>query len=306
MQNHLTELLALVAMELPESSGNISDILQSKLRLLRQVERANERTTVTGQYSTYNMEWLTEQNLPNNITTTPTYAASVLYINNNRWQGVPFVLMSGKKLDEKASYVRIKFKNSRFCIRWNDESCNWQKQLVFYIGGKYPTMIAASRGLPAPKLKAGWSAQKPANEFDMFGQVAFEMVQMFPDIEIEPYVELINGIIDGARHLFVSIDSLYASWDIWTPIIELSEKRRPRQYLGRGQDAERLDFVITSNGIYFQLDSQDEVTHGTGPGTLTSDNQDIPQNATPSTFRNSTLISGDKTRVVDTAGATHR
>lgn len=297
MQNHLTEMMALVAMDLPDKSGNISEILQSKVRVLHDMRPPNRHSTLTAQYSTYNMEWLKEQKLSNNVSRTATFAASVLFVDNDRWSGVPFVLMSGKKLDEKSSYVRILFKNARFCMRATEGSCNWQKQLVFLIGGtnlKLPSMIAVSRGLPAPTVKAGWTAKTPKTDVELFGQNIREMVQLIPDKETEPYVELIGAAIDGARHLFVSTEMLLASWKIWTPALELAERQLPRQYMGQGKDAERLDFVVTSKGIFYQLNQKDVYT----TETLLHDHS-IYTNI-PSEFRNSPLVTGDGASVVKT------
>ena len=116
VQNHLTELLALVAMDLPPDSGNISALLASKARVLRQLRPATEHSTLTAQYSTYNFEWM-KDDATKNVSTVPTFSATALFVDNPRWSGVPFVLVSGKKLDEKSSYARIRFKDARFCAR---------------------------------------------------------------------------------------------------------------------------------------------------------------------------------------------
>lgn len=295
MQNHLTEMMTLIAMDLPDNSGNISEILKSKVRVLQQVRPPNRRTTLTAQYSSYNMEWLKEQKLINNITKTATFGASVLFVENDRWSGVPFVLMSGKKLDEKSSYVRILFKNARFCMRATENACNWQKQVIFLIGGtnlKLPAMIAMSRGLPAPAVKSGWSIKKAKTDVELLGQNLREMVQLVPDAESEPYIELVSAVMDGARHLFVSTDMLLASWKVWTPLLELAERQSPRQYMGQGKDAERLDFVVTSKGLYYQLDQHDVFTSETPV-------DHHPMYAeTPSQFRNSKLVTGSEQSVV--------
>lgn len=297
IQNHLTEMMTLIAMDLPDNSGNISEILSSKVRVLRQVQSPNRRTTLTAQYSSYNMEWLKEQKLINNVTRTATFAASVLYVENDRWSGVPFVLMSGKKLDEKSSYVRILFKNARFCMRASEKACNHQKQLVFLIGGtnlKLPAMIAVSSGLPAPAVKSGWSIKTAKTDVELFGQNLREMVQIVPDAESEPYVELVSAALDGARHLFVSTDMLLASWKVWTPILELAERQLPRQYMGQGKDAERLDFVVTSRGLYYQLDEHDVFT------SVTPGDRHQMYTEMPAQFRNSRLVTGTEQLVVQT------
>ena len=79
------------------------------------------------------------------MTDVPTFAATVFYVDSNKWRGVPFVLMSGKKLDEKASYVRIVFKNRRFCMNQKAKGCDNMKQIVFNIGGKLGELIASKK-----------------------------------------------------------------------------------------------------------------------------------------------------------------
>lgn len=293
MQNHLTEMMALIAMELPDNSANVSEILRSKVRVLRDVRPPTVRSTLTAQYSTYNMEWLGEHELLNNVSRTATFAASVLFVDNDRWDGVPFVLMSGKKLHEKSSYMRILFKNARFCMRATERQCNWQKQLAFIIGGtnmRLPSMIAASRGLPLPTVKPGWHVKSPETDDELFGQSNREMVQLVADKETEPYVELIGAVMDGVRRFFVTTEALLASWKIWTPILDLAERHLPRQYVGRGNDDELLDFVVTSKGISYRLRER-------GVGMT-----EVPLHpiyaSVPSEFRNSSLVSGSETTVV--------
>lgn len=296
MQNHLTEMMALIAMELPDNSANASEILHSRVRVLRDVRPPNMRSTLTAQYSTYNAEWLREHELVNNVSRAATFAASVLFVDNDRWDGVPFVLMSGKKLDEKLSYVRVLFKNARFCMRATERPCNWQKQLAFVIGGtntKLPSMIAASRGLPLPMVKHGqWSVKNPEADIEVFGQSNREMVQLVPDKETEPYVELIRAVMDGARHFFVTTEALLASWKIWTPILDLAERHLPRQYVGRGNDDELLDFVVTSKGIFYRLREKDVRV------TETPLHHHPTYASLPSEFRNSSLVSGSEATVV--------
>ena len=298
MQNHLTEMMALVAMELPDNSGNITDLLHSKVRVLRQVRPADRHSVVVGQYSTYNTEWMKEQDLTNNVSTTPTYAASVLFVDNSRWNDIPFVLMSGKKMDEKSSYVRVKFRNSRFCTRVSDDACNWQRQLVFRVASsdaKLPPMIAISRGLPTPKFKSGWKeVTSKSSMAALFGQNAKEMVHLIPEDNFDPYVELLEAVMIGSRHFFVPADNIHAAWEIWTPVLDLAATQRPRQYLGRNKDAERLDFVVSSRGIRFQYDDKNIIQFGDdhGPELL----PDFVQ--VPAYYRNATLVSGSEREVV--------
>lgn len=105
MQNHLTQILALVTMEQPLSLS-AGHILQEKLKVLSSVRPLSRADLVVGQYSGY----LDEESISNKASRTETFAVAVLHINNPRWAGVPFVLKAGKALNENRAEVRIRFK----------------------------------------------------------------------------------------------------------------------------------------------------------------------------------------------------
>jgi len=305
MQNHMTEMLALVAMELPEDSGNIKSLRLNKVRLLRDVRQPARDSILTGQYTTYNTELFREQGNKSksfNMSTTPTFAAVVLYVDNWRWHGVPFLLVSGKKLDEKASYVRVHFRNSQFCasaalLSDKRPSCSRNNQIVFHLGDSSSrSKIAVSRGLPKPEPpRPGWSTLSDSasnQESMMFDQKAADMVQFVADQESEPYVELINAAFDGARHLFVPVDSLMAAWNIWTAVVDKATSIVPRQYLGLGKDSSRLDFFITRDGMLrYWVDEHNVENHSIDQFSSTV--YKMPKlSHIPTTFHNATLITG--------------
>ena len=102
-QNHLLQLLALVAME-PPATFDADSLRNEKVKLLRAVRPIALADTVRGQYRGYREA---EGVVPDSQT--PTYAAVKLYVDNWRWQGVPFYLRSGKSLAEKTSEIVIEF-----------------------------------------------------------------------------------------------------------------------------------------------------------------------------------------------------
>jgi len=310
MQSHMTEMLALVAMELPEDSGNIRTRLLNKVRLLRDVRRPGRDSVLTGQYAAYNPELFRGRENKSqsfNMSTTPTYAAAVLYVDNWRWHDVPFLLVSGKKMDEKASYIRIHFRNSQFCtsavsLSQGRPSCSLNNQIVFLLGDSSSrSRIAVSRGLPKPEPpRPGWSTLSgPAasQQSVMFGQNAADVVQFVADQESEPYVELIHAAFDGARHRFVPVDGLIAAWNIWTPVIDEAASTIPRQYIGLGKDSSRLDFFITRDGtLRYWVDERNVEHYNTDKSSSTVFK--MPKlGHIPTTFRNSTLIADSEDRV---------
>ncbi len=102
-QNHLLQLLSLVAMEAP-SSFEADAVRNEKFKLLSSIRPINLADTVRGQYDGYcQVEGVAEGSQ------TATYAALKLYIDNWRWKGVPFYLRSGKALAQKSSEIIIQF-----------------------------------------------------------------------------------------------------------------------------------------------------------------------------------------------------
>jgi len=309
MQNHMTEMLACVAMELPQDSGNITSLLHSKVRLLRDVRRPTRDSILTGQYATFNPELFRERDNKSdsfNLSTTPTFAAVLLYVDNWRWHDVPFLLVSGKKLDEKASYVRVRFRNSQFCASAVSSSpvhssCSLNNQIVFRLGDSSSrSMIAISHGLPKsePPLQ-GWTTltDKAASQQSMFGQDAADMVRFVASQEADPYVELINAAFDGARHLFVSIDSLVAAWNIWTSVIDEASSVLPRRYLGLGKDSSRLDFFMTRDGVLQYWVNERNIEHHS-TDSLSSTTFKMPKlGDIPATLRNASLVVGSEDKV---------
>jgi len=305
MQNHMTEMLALVAMELPQDSGNITSLLLNKVRLLRDVRRPTSDAVLTGQYGAFNSELFRERGNVSaesfNMSTTPTFAAVLLYVDNWRWHDVPFVLVSGKKLDEKASYVRIHFRNSQFCAVSAALSfdgrlpCSLNNQIVFRLGdASAASTIAVSGGLPRPQPPLqGWTTLTDAaagHESMMFGQHADDMVQFVAIQESEPYVELISAAVDGARHLFVPVDSLMAAWNIWTAVVDEASSVLPRQYLGLGKDSSRLDFFVTRDGALKYWVNERNVEHHSIDRQSPAAWKMAELGDIPATLRNASLI----------------
>lgn len=102
-QNHLLQLLTLVALE-PPATFDADAVRNEKVKVLRAVRPIVVEDTVRAQYQGY---CETEGVAPGSQT--PTFAAIKLYIDNWRWQGVPFYLRSGKALNSKSSEIIIEF-----------------------------------------------------------------------------------------------------------------------------------------------------------------------------------------------------
>lgn len=115
-QIHLMQILALIAMEKPKSTEQV-DIVNEKVKLLQSIDVIKLEDTVLGQYvrnpngnEVTKLGYRDDPTVAKNSNTS-TFALNVLHINNERWNGVPFILQSGKGVDEQKTEVRIQYRD---------------------------------------------------------------------------------------------------------------------------------------------------------------------------------------------------
>lgn len=116
MQNHLLQILCLVAMEKPVSTSP-EDIRDEKVKVLRSTQSLTLDNIVLGQYigdseakGDATLGYQDDPTVPND-SITPTFALAMCKINNERWEGVPFFLRCGKALNERKAEIRIQFRD---------------------------------------------------------------------------------------------------------------------------------------------------------------------------------------------------
>lgn len=116
MQNHLLQMLCLTAMEKPAST-HPNDIRDEKVKVLKCIPNLSLDDVVLGQYvgdpegeGEAKESYLDDPTVPEG-SITPTYASAALRINNERWDGVPFILRCGKALNERKAEVRIQYRD---------------------------------------------------------------------------------------------------------------------------------------------------------------------------------------------------
>ncbi|RYR74881.1 hypothetical protein HN51_021230 [Arachis hypogaea] len=105
IQNHLLQVLCLVAMERPVSL-NPEHIRDERVKVLESVVPISDDEIVLGQYEGYR----DDPAVPDE-SNTPTFASVILRIHNERWEGVPFILRAGKALDSRKKEIRVQFKD---------------------------------------------------------------------------------------------------------------------------------------------------------------------------------------------------
>jgi glucose-6-phosphate 1-dehydrogenase len=117
MQNHLTQVLSILAMEPPVQlvgDGSANYIRDAKVRVLQAISPVTVQDVVLGQYvanSNGDIGYKDDLTVPTD-SKTPTFCQAIMHVHTPRWEGVPFIMKAGKALDERKSEIRIQFKDA--------------------------------------------------------------------------------------------------------------------------------------------------------------------------------------------------
>ena len=244
----------LVAMDLPQNLSSPEDIKANKLHLLHRIRSVTQSSVLTGQYSDYLNEVKDELTNMAKSTFTPTFAAAMLHINSPRWEGVPFVLVGGKRLDERSSFVRIIFKQSQICVSRcvENSSVSVPEQLVFQLGHgpvKYPAILV-STSLESPLWPPLLKDAHLTHSGPFHGNEISNLFVATPVNDPDAYSVLIEDILSGRKDRFVGSRHLLALWDIWSDAITQTDKRKPKIY-DSGEEAMALNFIIKGPKLEF-------------------------------------------------------
>jgi len=191
-QNHLLEIVALLAMELPKDplANDIVSKRESVLELLK-IYNNDEMTenTFRGQYKGYTT---IDEVLP--ASTTETYFKLRCFINHPDWEGVPFIIESGKRIKDLSKEIIIYFKDGN--------------KLIFLMAPESKILLTfkakkncLSQEIEEIKLEAGYACRVNDTQY------------------VSEYIQLIDNFIKGDRKYFVSKEEVLATWRFVDPIV---------------------------------------------------------------------------------------
>lgn len=232
MQNHLLQILCLVAMEKPCSTA-ADDIRDEKVKVLKSMQTLTLDDVVLGQYSgdpegkteDARLGYLDDPTVPAG-SVTPTYCLAVATINNERWDGVPFILRCGKALNERKAEVRIQYRDVPGDIFHGQSKRN---ELVIRV---QPGEAIYSKVMTKTP---GMSFALEETELDLTYSQRYKGSKL-PDA----YERLILDVFCGSQMHFVRSDELAEAWRIFTPLLHEIEAKKPTpipyKYGSRGPD----------------------------------------------------------------------
>jgi len=229
MQNHLLQMLAVVAMERPATLA-AKDVRDEKVKVLRCIKPMDIDHIILGQYTKSidgQHPGYTEDPTVPDESLTPTFAMSVMYVNNERWAGVPFILKSGKGLSEQKAEIRIQFKDVPGLLLNPEVARN---ELVIRVQPNeavYLKMVVKRPGLDTDPI---------LSDLDLSYATRYHGIRI-----PEAYESLILDVLREDHSNFVRADELEAAWRIFTPVLHRIEGERvvpiPYAFGSRGPDA---------------------------------------------------------------------
>lgn len=240
VQNHLTQLLSLVAME-PPTAMEANAIRQEKVKVLNAVEQPDpEQDLVLGQYEAGTMDgapvpaYRDEPDVSDD-SRTETYAALRLHVNNWRWQGVPFYLRSGKRLPTKLTQIAVRFKSAPVSLfQPSGRPCRPDKTKAT------PNDLLITLQ-PNEGFDLHFEVKAPGENRDgtmnlETQQLSFSYEEAFGPVP-DAYRTLLRDILTGDQTLFVRGDEVEASWALYSPLLEADLPRHSYEAGTWGPDA---------------------------------------------------------------------
>ena len=211
VQNHLLQLLSLVAME-PPNKMEADEIRAEKVKLLKAMMPINKNNVtdyaVRGQYSSGSISgepvvgYMEEEGSADDSSYTETFIALKVFVDNWRWAGVPFYLRTGKRMKEKVTQIVITYKENPHAI-FSDDDSEANNRLVI--------RLQPNEGIQLEML----SKKQCMKERSSLEKRTLNLDFLDPNEDgriVDAYERLLLEVLNGDQWLFVSRDEVEASW----------------------------------------------------------------------------------------------
>ncbi len=248
IQNHLIQILTMIAME-PMVSFNANEIRNKKVDVLQAIraipEEQVKEVAVRGQYGPGTLDgqkvpaYRSEPGVARH-SSSETFAAVKLFVDNWRWQDVPFYLRTGKRLKTKVSEVVIQFKPVPHQSFPKAAALTWEPNcLVIHIQ-------------PEEGIRLHFQAKQPGSSLKLTPvDMHFSYQETFKTKSHEAYETLLTDVMLGDATLFMRADQVEASWSVIMPVLNVWEKSKPKDfpnYQSGSWGPEAADALIENDG----------------------------------------------------------
>ncbi|HKO16697.1 MAG TPA: glucose-6-phosphate dehydrogenase [Gemmatimonadaceae bacterium] len=254
-QNHLLQLLALTAMEPPYtmSAGAVRD---EKVKVLKSVRWMNPdvigRTAVRAQYRAGPINgklvpgYIEEPDV-DPTSTTPTYAAVRLYIDNWRWNGVPFYLRSGKRMKKRVSEIAVTFRSPPH-LMFGHQTREVLRPNTLVMRVQPDEGVNLNFEVKVPGAAVALTSEIEVAPVDM----DFTYDEVFGETSAPAYETLLLDVMIGEATLFTRSDEVEAAWRVIDPLIDYWDRHPPEQmptYAAGTWGPREADELITSDRV---------------------------------------------------------
>lgn len=251
VQNHILQLLCLVAME-PPVSFQADEVRNRKVDVLHAMRKFHpediKKNAVRGQYSN---GWVEGSEVPGYRdekgvkadSNTETFAAVKFFVDNWRWHGVPFYLRTGKRMHQTSSVIMIQFKDVPHLIFPNEAIEGWQQnRLIISIQPEMSIRIQVQAKRPGLDMVL--------NPVDL----VFDYKGTYQGETPEAYETLLLDTMLGDQTLFMRGDQVEAAWDLLMPILNSWAGKKSLSFPNYAADSwgpELAESLIAQDGFHW-------------------------------------------------------
>lgn len=227
VQNHILQLMCMVAMEAPVSfeANEIRNKTVDVLNAIRKIDKEEVFLhAVRGQYA---KGWMNgtevkgyrEEAKVDPQSTVETFAAVKFYIDNWRWQNVPFYVRTGKRLNGKSTVINIQFKPAPHYAFPPEAAETWR-----------PNRLTISIA-PDMDIRLRFQGKRPGQTLNLNPvDMVFSYKDAYDGNEPEAYETLLLDVMEGNATLFMRSDQIEAAWKVIMPILENWKNTTPTSF----------------------------------------------------------------------------
>lgn len=251
VQNHVLQLLCLIAMETP-INFEADEVRNRKVDVLKAIRRFTPESTrklaVRGQYS---KGWVEGEQVPgyreeskvDPDSNTETFVAMKLFVDNWRWQGVPFYIRTGKRLFQSASVITIQFRDVPHQVFPSHATDNWQQnRLIISIQ-------------PEMSIRLQLQVKRPGLDMALnVVDLVFNYKSTYTEAAPEAYETLLLETMMCDQTLFMRSDQVEAAWELLMPVLDSWQARKKITFPNYRADSwgpEDAEALIASDGFHW-------------------------------------------------------
>ncbi len=212
VQNHITQLISLIAMDAP-NKFEADAIRTEKVDVVRAIEPIDTNRVVYGQYeggmiAGRRVPGYCEDPEVANDSATPTFVAMRLGVASWRWEGVPIFVRTGKRLPHKTTQIALIFHKPPVCIFHGvkDDCAAHQNVVILTLQ-------------PNEGFEVRFDVKAPGSPLLVSQPLHFDYDEAFEKLP-DAYQTLILDVMEGDQTLFVRSDEVEASWAVYSPLLE--------------------------------------------------------------------------------------